>query len=280
MNVKIISDSTCDLSPELAAQFGIEIIPLIVMKGGKEYKDGVNILPEDMFVHTEKTGEMCTTAAVSIADYEMLYARALTSCREVIHFTVSSDLSSCYQNACIAARAVGNVHVIDSRNICTGMGIQVVYAATLAAEGCSAAEIVRRVRQRRDKVDINFLLNTLDYMAKGGRCSAVLALGANLLRIKPSLLLKNGRIEVGKRYRGSMEKCLTAAVRDWLHDPDTIDTTRAFITGSNKDPALAALLEKILRETLQFGQVLHTRIGCIIGGHCGPECLGVVFYRK
>lgn len=279
MSVKIIADSTCDLSAELAEQYGIQIVPLIVMKDGREYKDQLTIVPEDMFSYTEKTGVLCTTAAVSIADYEMIYSKALASYDEVVHFTVSGELSSSYQNACIAAQTTGNVHVIDSRSICTGMGIQVVYAATLAAEGLPAEEIVAQVLRRRDKVDINFVISTLDYMARGGRCSSLLAFGANLLQIKPSMTLVDGRIQIGKKYRGSLKKCLSSAMGEWFHDPETIDTTRAFITGSNREPAIAAMVEDMVRQTIPFAQIYHTRIGCIIGGHCGPDCIGVVFYR-
>lgn len=280
MRVKIIADSTCDLTPELAEQFGIQIVPLIVMKDGKEYKDQLTITPEDMFSYTEQTGILCTTASVSIADYEMIYSKALASYDAVVHFTVSRELSSCYQNACVAAQTTGKVHVIDSRNICTGMGIQVIYAATLAAKGLPAEEIVDKALKRRDKVDINFMISTLDYMAKGGRCSSLLAFGANLLHIKPCMTLENGKIEVGKKFRGSLRKCLPTVVGEWLHDPDTIDTTRAFITGSTRDPELATMVEELVHQQVPFAQIYHTRIGCIIGGHCGPDCIGVVFYRK
>ncbi len=280
MKVKIIADSTCDLSEEVAALYGIEIIPLPVMKEGKEYRDQVTIHPEDMFAYTEQTGILCTTSAVSVAEYEMIYSRVLATCDEVVHFTVSSALSSCWQNATLAAQGKKQIHVLDSQSICTGMGIQVVYAAMLAEEGLSAQQIVEKVLARQKQVRIQFLLSTLEYMAKGGRCSSVLALGANLLRIKPCLYLEGGTIHIGKRYRGSLEKALDAAITDWLREPETIDTRIAFVSSSASNPALEEMTERRLRAALPFEKIYHTRIGCIIGGHCGPECIGAVFYRK
>ena len=178
MRVKIISDSTCDLSPELLERYDIAITPLCIIKDGEEFQDGVNITPADIFAHVDGGGSLCSTAAVSQYEYGKVFARYAKEYDAVVQVTIGANFSCCYQNACLAAQEFDNVYVVDSENLSSGQGLLVVAAAKLAAQGLSGSEIAERVRALAPKVEASFLIERLDYMRKGGRCSAVAALGA------------------------------------------------------------------------------------------------------
>ena len=280
MTVKITADSTCDLSPELIRQYGITITPLYITQDGQNYRDGLEITPDDIFRYVEETGKMCSTAAVNVEDYTACFSRALQQADGIVHFTISSDMSSCYQNACIAAAEFSDVYVIDSRNLSTGIGLLVLDAAELAAEGRTAREIFSILEEKKKKLDVSFVIDTLTYLHKGGRCSAVAALGANLLSLKPSIAVKDGSMGVAKKYRGKLEKCLQQYIREQLADPDTIDTKRIFVTHSRMDPALVNVCRQTVEACMHFDEILETEAGCTVSNHCGPNCLGILFYRK
>ena len=280
MKTKIVADSTCDLSPALIAQYNIEITPLYVMKDGVAYADGLEIQPEDIYEHVRMGGALCTTAAVNYDDYLTRYRTFLHTYDAIIQFTISSEMSSCYQNALLAAHDAGKVYVVDSRNLSTGIGQLVLDAAILAQRGMDAEEIFQIIEQRKQKLDVSFVLDTLEYLRKGGRCSAVAALGANLLQLKPCIEVRDGVMGVGKKYRGNLDKCLVQYVRDRLADPQSIDSRRIFITHSSAAPARVALVEQAIRSCMDFDEILETRAGCTISSHCGPNCLGILFYRK
>ncbi len=182
MRIKITSDSTCDLSNELIEKNNIRIIPLSITYGAEAYKDGVDITPDDIFRRVESGGGIGSTAAVNVQEYVDIFTELLKDYDAIIHFTISSDMSSCYQNACIAAQNLSNVYVIDSLNLSTGIGHLVLDAAELAGEGKQPEEIVRIIENKREKLDVSFVISTLEYLSKGGRCSAVAAFGANLLK--------------------------------------------------------------------------------------------------
>lgn len=206
MRVKIISDSTCDLSPALLERYDIAVTPLCVIKDGKGFHDGVDITPADIFAHVDGGGDLCSTSAVSQYEYGEMFARYANEYDAVVQITIGANFSCCYQNACAAAQEYANVFVVDSENLSTGQGLLVVAAAKLAEQGLSGAEIAERVRALAPKVEASFLIERLDYMRKGGRCSAVAALGANLLHLKPCIEVRNGKMAVCKKYRGSFEK--------------------------------------------------------------------------
>ena len=179
MNIKISADSTCDLSPELVERYRIGIAPLYIVRDGESLVDGVDITPDEIYDHVAKGGSMCSTAAVSVYDYEEFFRKELESADAVVHFHISGDMSACYQNACIAAAEVGNVYPVDARNLSTGIGLLVLEAAELAQNGqLTAQEIQQRMEQRRELLDVSFLVEQLGYLRKGGRCSSVAALGA------------------------------------------------------------------------------------------------------
>lgn len=280
MKVKITADSTCDLSPELIERYGITIVPLTVTADGKSYLDGIEINPEAMLEITEATGGVASTAAVNMQQYMDVFAPILQEYDAIVHFTISSDMSACYQNACITASELGNVYVVDSRNLSTGIGHLVLDACILAEQGMAAEDIKAEMDERRMKLDVSFVLTTLEYLRRGGRCTTLAALGANMLKLHPCINVVDGKMGVGKKYRGDMKHCLVQYVKDKLSDADSVDTRRVFITDSGFDEETRQLVEKTVLECVPFAEVYHTRAGCTISCHCGPGCLGILFYRK
>lgn len=280
MAIKITSDSTCDLSPELLQLYDIDLIPLSVIQDGQARKDGLEITPDDIFRHVDAGGELPTTAAISVGEYQDFFAALSPLYEAVIHINISAEFSSCYQNACIAAAAFDNVYVVDSRNLSTGHGHVVVEAALAAQRGMGAEELVGYLQDLTGRVETSFILNRLDYMVKGGRCSAVTMLGANLLKLKPCIEVRDGKMAVTKKYRGTLDKCLREYVRDRLEGRDDILLDRLFLTYSSADEETLRLVEGEVARYAQFSQVLRTRTGCTISSHCGPGTLGILFLRS
>ena len=280
MRVKIISDSTCDLSPELLERYDIAITPLCVIKDGKEFHDGVDITPADIFAHVDGGRDLCSTAAVSQFEYTEMFTRYAKDCDAVVQINIGSNFSCCYQNACLAAQDFDNVYVVDSGNLSSGQGLLVVAAAKLAEQGLSGAEIAERMRALVPKVEASFLIERLDYMRKGGRCSAVAALGANLLNLKPCIEVREGKMGVCKKYRGPFEKCIRQYVKDRLDGRADIAPDLAFIT----HPACQKnVVDAAMEEAARYGsfdEVVETHAGCTVSCHCGPNTLGILFVRK
>lgn len=281
MNIKISADSTCDLSPDLIARYDIGISPLYIVRDGESLVDGVDITPDEIYAHVETGGSMCSTAAVSVYDYVEFFRKELESADAVVHFHISGDMSACYQNACIAAAEVGNVYPVDARNLSTGIGLLVLEAAELARKGeLTAQEIQQRMNQRRELLDVSFVVEQLGYLRKGGRCSSVAALGANMLSLRPCIQVKDGKMGVGKKYRGAYQKCLLQYVKERLEGRDDIDPHRIFITESGGfTPEEVAEVEAAVRGYQPFEEVLHTRAGCTVSNHCGPRTLGILYFH-
>lgn len=279
MNIRISSDSTCDLSADLIERYNVNIVPLSVNMDGKFYKDGLEITSREIFRHVS-AGGMCSTAAVNVDEYLHIFQGLKKDADAVIHFTISSDMSSCYQNAKLAAAEFDEVYVIDAENLSSGIGQLVLEAAIMAQKGMAAGEIADAVNRMKKKLDVSFILDTLEYLRKGGRCSSVAALGANILSLKPCIEVVDGKMKVGKKYRGSLEKCLEKYIRDRLADVDTLDLRRIFITHSDMDQAMVDRIEKVVADCAPFAEILQTHAGCTISCHCGPNCLGILFFRK
>ena len=281
MNIKISADSTCDLSPQLIQRYDIGISPLYIVRDGESLVDGVDITPDEIYAHVEAGGSMCSTAAVSVYDYVEFFRKELESADAVVHFHISGEMSACYQNACIAAQEVGNVYPVDARNLSTGIGLLVLEAAELAQKGqLTAQEIQRRMEQRRELLDVSFVVEQLGYLRKGGRCSSVAALGANMLSLRPCIQVKDGKMGVGKKYRGAYQKCLLQYVKERLEGRDDIDLHRIFITESGGfTPEEIAEVEAAVRSYQPFEEVLHTRAGCTVSSHCGPRTLGILYFH-
>ena len=278
MSIKITATSTCDLPPELLERHQITLVPLYISFGGNTYRDGVETDPDDIFRHVDGGGALPTTAAVNIADYQALFAELSPKYDAVLHITIGAGFSACYQDACVAAEEFPNVYVVDSRNLTTGQGLLVLEAAEAAERGESVQDILARLDSLIDKVDTTFVVDKLDYLAKGGRCSSVVALGANLLKLKPCIVLADGKMTVGKKYRGAFDKVLPDYVRDQLAGKE-VRQERVVIVHTRCDPAIPAAVEQVVRE-YGFREIIHTVAGSTISCHCGPNTLGILFLRK
>jgi len=278
--IKITTDSTCDLPVWLLEKHNITVIPLGVVLGEKLYHDGVDIQTADIAAHVAAGGDLAATNAVNIADYEALFRGMREQYDGVIHLNIGSGFSSCYQNAVLAAEEVPGVFVVDSANLSTGHGLLVLAAAEAAERGLPAAEIVAMLEEMVPRLETSFVLEQLEYMKKGGRCSAVAALGANLLKLHPCIEVVDGKMSVTKKYRGSMEKVVKDYIRDRLSDRTDLDTRRVVITDTCADDRLSAVARACLQETGIFDEVIESKAGCTVFSHCGPNVLGILFARK
>ena len=280
MKIKILSDSTCDLSQELLAQNDITLIPLIVMKDGKEYRDGVTITPAEIFAHVANGGDLCSTAALNMGVYQEECEKYAKDYDGIIHSSIGSGFSSSYQNACLAAEEVPNVRVIDSMNLSTGQGHVVLKACELAKTATDLDELANELREYATRVEASFLLDQLKYMVKGGRCSAAAALGANLLNLKPCIEVRDGKMSVVKKYRGSYSKCLANYVKDRLNDREDIIREKLFLTYTPVTDECLTAVKNAIDQYGNFETVYETQAGCTVSCHCGPGTLGVLFVRK
>lgn len=282
MSIHIVADSTCDLSESLISRFQLTVLPLYVRLGTHEYRDGVDIHSADIFRFVAANGILPKTAAVTVEDFAECFAEIMHADpdAEIICITISAKFSACYQNACIAADDNERITVIDSMNLSTGFGHVVLTAAELAEEGVSRAEIAETLRSEIiPKVDATFIIDRLDYLHKGGRCSGVAALGANLLRLKPCITVTNGEMSVLKKYRGSFLQCVRSYAADRLADPDSIRKHRIFITHTAEPEAVEEAANAI-RNAAEFEDIVETQAGCTVSSHCGPNTLGILFIRK
>ncbi|RHW34703.1 DegV family protein [Lysinibacillus yapensis] len=277
--IKITADSTCDLPPELLEQLNITLMPLHVLIDDKDYRDGVDISPKDIFRYVGE-GKTCSTAAVNTFEYETFFAELSPKFEAIIHICLGSEFSSCYQNAKLAADSFDNIFIINSSNLSTGSGHMVYEAALLAKEGVKPVEICSHLNSIIPKVDASFVIDKMDYLRKGGRCSGVEAIGATLLKIKPSIEVIEGKLAVGKKYRGNFDRCLTNYVKDRLENNDKIDTRRLFITHSDCSAETVATIKEAVGRYIQFDEIIETTAGCTISSHCGPNTLGILYMRK
>ena len=280
MNIKILSDSTCDLSPALLAQYNIDLARLTVVKNDEQFIDGETITPADIFAHVAAGGGLCSTSAYSVGQYQDLFAQYADKYDGIIHINISAHFSSCHQNACIAAEDFPNVRVIDSMNLSTGQGLVALEACRLAQTCNDLDEIADKLRAFAPRVEASFLLDQLQYMVKGGRCSSAAALGANLLNLKPCIEVRDGKMSVVKKYRGNYAKCLANYVKDRLADREDIVRNELFLTYTTVTDECLAAVKNAIDEHGHFETVYETTAGCTVSCHCGPATLGVLFVRK
>lgn len=283
MRIATVTDSTCDLPRELLEQYGITVLPLHISKNGQSYLDGIEITPRDIFAHVAAGGEICSTSAVNVFEFSSCFQALGQDYDAIICVTIGAEFSTCYQNACLAASdMVGEcgVYVVDSRNLSSGQGLLVLEAARLSEAGLLPDEIVARLEEARELVDASFILDRLDYMRKGGRCSAIAALGANLLQLKPCIEVRNGMMGVGKKYRGSLEKVMAQYVQDRLAAWEPADTGEVVIVvHPPADEAPLAAARQALEKDGRFAQIWEAHSGCTVACHCGPNTIGVMFLR-
>ena len=279
--VKILADSTCDLSKELTERYGIRIIPLYVRLGEEEYLDGLNITPEKLYEWSDAHGQPPKTAAPGIEDI----------CRfldpdgddEYVIFTISSQMSASFNNARLAAENMemsDRVHIIDSANLSTGIGLQIIRAAELAAEGKTASEIVAEIEAIKDKVRASFVIDTLVYLHRGGRCSGLAALVVSVLKLHPRIAVSDGAMHPEQKYRGSNRKYVLEYVKDMEQDLLRARKDRVFITHSPCDKAIVDSVREYLEGLHHFDEILETDAGSVVASHCGPGTLGVLFIAE
>lgn len=278
--LKITCDSTCDLSAEQYNRYDISVIPLSVAMGDKLYRDGVDVKPEELFSYVEETGKLPTTSAISVGEYGDFFRPFVEEGYEVVHINLSSELSSSHQNARIAAQELGNVFVVDSRSLSTGSGHLVILAAELASSGYDGAYIAKSLDDMKGQLDVSFVLQTLDYLHKGGRCSGLARFGANMLKLRPEIVMENGTLHVGKMYRGTMEKTILDYIRGRLENEKAVNCDRIFVTHSGVPEEIVEKAVALVKELRPFEEVVVTVAGSTISCHCGPACIGVLFFRK
>ncbi|MBQ4157797.1 MAG: DegV family protein [Clostridia bacterium] len=281
MNKVIITcDSTCDMTKEQLEEYGVKTIPLYVRIQDDEYRDGVDITSDVMFEKISQCGQLPKTAAVSMQDYLDFWKPFKEEGYEIVHLTISSEMSVCFQNCRMAAEEMGGVYAVDSHNLSTGIGLLVITAANLAREGKSGKEIYDILMEKREKLNVSFVLDTVDYLAKGGRCSAVTAFAAGLLRLRICIEVKDGKMDVCKKYRGKMSVVLADYVRDRLNENVDADLDYIYITDSGVSDEIRQKVKETVLEMRPFANVLFSTAGCTVSSHCGPGTLGILFFEK
>lgn len=276
------ADSTCDLGDELKEKYQVHYYPFHIILEGKDYQDNVDITPGDIFQRYYEKKVLPKTAAINVEEYVNYFRPFVEQGYEVVHLNLGSALSSAHQNCMLAARELKGVYPVDSGNLSTGIGHLVLDAGEMIKEGLGAEEIAGKLNQRKNLVHSSFILDTLKFMSAGGRCSNVMALGANLLNIKPCIEVNNkdGSMDVGKKYRGSLKKVLPLYVKDKLQEYQGICTDKIFITHSGIDQEYIELVKEAIQEEKEFQNIYVTRASCTISCHYGPNTLGILFETK
>ncbi|MBR4012800.1 MAG: DegV family protein [Clostridia bacterium] len=278
--ILIASDSTCDLSPELIEQNNIKILPLGVSLGENNFIDGVDITPDDIYVHYEKTKQLPKTAAVNVAEFSAFFEKYVNEGYSIVMFTISAQMSSTYNNARLAAEEFEGVYAVNTENLSTGGGLLVLSACQMAKEGMSAKEIAEKCEQIAKRVDASFIIDSLEFLYKGGRCSALEALGANLLQLKPCITVRGGKMGVGKKYRGKFGDVLKKYISDQLGNGENLELDYVFVTHAGCEPQIVDACVEEVKSLVPFKNLFVTRAGCTISSHCGRNTLGVLFIRK
>lgn len=278
--VKILADSTCDLSKELRERYDVTILPLHILLGEDEYEDGVNITPAEIFAWSDKKKTTPKTSAASIEHTMALYKSALEQGDELVIFTISEDMSTTANVCRMAAQEMGiedRVHVINSKNLSTGIGLSVIEAAIMAAEGKTGEEIVKKIEEVLPKVRASFVVDTLEYLHRGGRCSGLSALLGAAIKLHPRIVVRDGKMSSDKKYRGKMKSVTMTYVKDLENDLRQAKKDRVFITHTSSDRELVESVRAYLESLNVFDEILETTAGGVISSHCGPGTLGVLF---
>ena len=278
--VMITADSTCDLSEELLNRYNVKILPLTILLGEESFLDGAHYTPADMYKRYRADGTLPKTAAPSLQQITEFFTPFLNEGYEIVHLDISSELSSTCNNARIVGSELDGVYVVDSRMLSTGVGLLVIEGAECRDKGMSAAEIAEHLTALTEKVDTSFVLDTLEFMWKGGRCSGVAALGANLLKLKPALEMKDGKLGMYKKYRGSINSVYKQYITERLSGKK-VRPGHVFITESGEiEQSVIDELEALVRQLIPVQEIHHTIAGCTVSSHCGPKTLGVLFINE
>lgn len=282
-DIAITTDSTCDLPQELIEENEITVIPLTVLLGDSVYRDGVDIKPADIYAYVDKTGELPKTSAVTPAEYYEVFKKIVDEGKKVVHIGFSSGLSSSFQNASVASSELDDVYCVDSKTLCTAQGLLVLKACDFRAKGLDAKKIADKVTKLVPKVSATFVLDGLEYLHKGGRCSTVARFGANVLGIKPSIAVDNqtGKLEVAKKYRGKTDIVHKQYITDRMNEIKRIEPDRVVIAESGGvSPKILAFAKGVIEGKDKFNQVIVTDAGCTISSHCGPKTLAIFYIKK
>lgn len=280
MKIRMTADSTCDLTPELIRKYEIGIVPLSVIIDGEVFHDGVDVTPRDIFRAAE-AGKSVRTAAVNTFEYREFFEKQLKTCDQLVHVCLGSGFSSCYSDALEASRETGKVFVVDSRNLSTGSGLLVLEGLRMIREGAEDGKVIAETLQAKTGlVNASFVLRTVDYLRRGGRCTGLEALGAKMLHIRPSIVVQDGKMRPGEKYRGRFEHYLKHYIEDLLENDSNIDFQRAFVVHSPSEDGLARFAIDMVKSYGLFREVMEAMAGCTICTHCGPDTLGLMFMNK
>lgn len=283
MSVKIIADSTCDLSNELLERYDISVLPLHIVLGDKEYKDGLEISPDEIYQWSNKNNAAPKTSAASISDAMEIFNTYMKTYDEIICFSISGQMSTTVNVLRMAAEeleAEDKIHIIDSENLSTGGGLLVIEAAIMAADGIDGNEIVNAIEQLKPQVRASFIVDTLTFLHRGGRCSGVAALAGGALKLHPKIVVENGAMKPDKKYRGKMSSAILTYAKELEPQLRNAKTDRVFITHSGCTEETIQGVHKYLEELDLFDEILITRAGGVISSHCGPGTLGVLFIEN
>ena len=281
--VKIISDSTCDLSPELLARYEIDILPLHILLGDQEFEDGKNITPDQIYAWSDANKTTPKTSAPAMADAIELFRPYVMAGREIVCFSISSSMSTTGNVMRLAAEelgASGQITVIDSANLSTGIGLLVVEAAIMAKKNRTASEIVSEIEKLKPNVRASFVVDTLTYLYRGGRCNAVAAMAGGVLKLHPKIVVEDGAMNASKKYRGKIASVILSYVKDMEKDLKNARQERVFITHSGCDREIVETVRTYLKNLGIFEEILETRAGGVVSSHCGPGTLGVLYISK
>lgn len=276
----ITSDSTCDLSEELLKKYEITLLPLTITLGDKQYKDNVDVTSEEVLKFVDETGIMPKTSANSVYDYTEFFKKFTDEGYGVLHFNISSEDSACYNNACIAAKEFENVYVVDTRKLSTGQGILAIKAAINKNEGITLEENFKKIEAIKEKSQISFVLDRLDYLHKGGRCSLTTLLAAKILKIHPYIAMTNGSLKVKKKYSGSMVRACEQYVQDLAQEYGSYDKKLVFITHCMASEQIVSAVRKKVEELFDFDEIIETTAGTTVSCHCGRNTIGVIFIEE
>lgn len=277
MNIAISVESTNDLTRELLDKYQIKVIPYTIILGNEEFKDGERST-EELFAYVDKNKTLPKTTAINEFEYTEYFSELKKEYDAVVHITLSGEITSSASNAQKAAANLENVYAVDSKSLSTGIGLLAIYARELADAGVAPDVIAQKVQERRESLKVSFVVEKLDYLYKGGRCCSLELFGANLLKIRPRIVVKEGKMLSDKKYRGKMDSVIAKYCADTLTEANSPDLTRVFITYSSATPEMVAAARNAC-ENAGFKEIIETRAGCTISSHCGANTLGILFFN-
>ncbi len=279
--IKILSDSTCDLPSDVIEKLGIEVIPVEVILGTDTYLDGINISAQDIFDYVAKTGQLPKTSATNVERYKENFAKWQNEGYKIIHFDISAKASAMNNNANAAAKELGgDIFVVDTKALSSAQGLLIMKTCDYIKEGKSYAEICEILKTLPDKIQTSFVVDTLEFLHKGGRCSLAALMGAKVLKLHPQISMLDGQLKAKKKYAGNMQRCLSSYIKDLAEEYHSYDKTRCFVTHSTAKPELVEYVKNLTKELFEFDEILESVAGCTVTAHCGQNTIGLLFITE